>query len=103
MSILDTLVAPLVAPLMLIGTMLPTGQSTVYATETHDIKPMVEVKTKAELMKERRKAIVSRSRQLANKTGTPKGNEAFAKFYILNKYGWGQKQFRCLEKIWTQE
>lgn len=107
MSILDRLVAPLVAPLMFFGMMLPAGQSPVYATETHDINPVVQVKpkikTQAELRKERRNAIVSRSRTLASKTGTAKANKNFAEFYIKHKYGWGKSQFKCLDKIWTQE
>ena len=82
MSILDTLVAPLVAPLMLIGTMLPTGQSTVYATETHEIKSVVQAKpkTRAEILKERKLAIASRIRCLWNSTGTSRfQNERYCK------------------------
>ena len=106
MSILDTLVAPLVAPLMLIGTMLPTGQSTVYATETHvvnsEVKAVVRL-TPEEIRKQKWKNQTSRSRSLASKTGTAKGNRDFAKHFISIKYKWNYKQFRCLDRIWTQE
>lgn len=105
MSILDTLVTPLVAPIMLLGMTLPTGQSPAYATETHDIKTIAveQSPTMAEIRKARWKATVSRTRMLANHTGTPQGNRVFAQFYINTKYGWGVKQFKCLDKIWTQE
>lgn len=104
MSILDTLVTPLVAPILLIGMTLPTSQSSVYATETHQIKQeSVKIMTPAEIKKERWKAKVSRSRHLASKTGTIIGNRHFARFHIYHKYGWGTKQFKCLNNIWTQE
>jgi hypothetical protein len=37
------------------------------------------------------------------KTGTPSGNKAYAKLWINQEYGWGDKQFACLETLWFKE
>jgi len=38
-----------------------------------------------------------------DKTGTKSGNKEFAKLWINQKYGWGDKQFACLETLWFKE
>ena len=37
------------------------------------------------------------------KTGTRSGNKKFAKLYINQEFGWGEKQFACLETLWFRE
>ena len=38
-----------------------------------------------------------------DKTGTKSGNKEYAKLWINQKYGWGDKQFACLETLWFKE
>lgn len=40
---------------------------------------------------------------LAPGTTKPDGARRWAKVYIAQKYGWGQDQFVCLDKLWTRE
>ena len=37
------------------------------------------------------------------KTGTKSGNKEYAKLFINQEYGWGDKQFACLETLWFRE
>lgn len=37
------------------------------------------------------------------KTGTKSGNKEYAKLWINQEYGWGTKQFSCLETLWFRE
>jgi len=37
------------------------------------------------------------------KTGTKSGNKEFAKLWISQEYGWGDKQYSCLETLWFRE
>jgi hypothetical protein len=37
------------------------------------------------------------------KTGTKSGNKEFAQIYINQEFGWGEKQFACLETLWFRE
>ena len=37
------------------------------------------------------------------KTGTRKGNKEYAKIWINQEFGWGEKQFGCLETLWFRE
>ena len=37
------------------------------------------------------------------KTGTKTGNKEFAKLWIKQEFGWGEKQFTCLETLWFRE
>ena len=37
------------------------------------------------------------------KTGTKSGNKEFAQLYINQEFGWGEKQFACLETLWFRE
>ena len=37
------------------------------------------------------------------KTGTKSGNKEYAKLFINQEYGWGEKQFACLETLWFRE
>lgn len=37
------------------------------------------------------------------KTGTKSGNKEYAKLFINQEYGWGEKQFSCLETLWFRE
>ena len=37
------------------------------------------------------------------KTGTKSGNKDYAKLYINQEFGWGEKQFGCLETLWFRE
>ena len=37
------------------------------------------------------------------KTGTKSGNKAYAKLWINQEFGWGEKQFSCLETLWFRE
>lgn len=37
------------------------------------------------------------------KTGTKSGNKDYAKLWITQEYGWGDKQFTCLETLWFRE
>jgi hypothetical protein len=37
------------------------------------------------------------------KTGTKSGNKEYAKLWINQEYGWGDKQFSCLETLWFRE
>jgi hypothetical protein len=37
------------------------------------------------------------------KTGTKSGNKDYAKLYINQEFGWGDKQFKCLETLWFRE
>jgi hypothetical protein len=37
------------------------------------------------------------------KTGSKSGNKEYAKLFINQKYGWGEKQFACLETLWFRE
>ncbi|MEY3661737.1 MAG: hypothetical protein RLZ49_418 [Actinomycetota bacterium] len=37
------------------------------------------------------------------KTGTKSGNKEFAKLWINQEFGWGDKQFSCLETLWFRE
>jgi hypothetical protein len=37
------------------------------------------------------------------KTGTKSGNKEYAKLYINQEFGWGEKQFSCLETLWFRE
>lgn len=37
------------------------------------------------------------------KTGTKSGNKEYAKLWINQEYGWGEKQFSCLETLWFRE
>ena len=39
----------------------------------------------------------------AGKTGTKSGNKEYAKLWINQEYGWGNKQFSCLETLWFRE
>jgi hypothetical protein len=36
-------------------------------------------------------------------TGTKSGNKEYAKLFINQDYGWGEKQFSCLETLWFRE
>lgn len=36
-------------------------------------------------------------------TGTKAGNKEYAKLFINQEYGWGDKQFACLETLWFRE
>jgi hypothetical protein len=38
-----------------------------------------------------------------DKTGTKSGNKEYAKLWINQEYGWGDKQFSCLETLWFRE
>lgn len=38
-----------------------------------------------------------------SKTGNKAGNKEYAKLWISQKYGWGEKQFSCLETLWFRE
>ena len=37
------------------------------------------------------------------KTGTKSGNKEFAKIWINQEFGWGEKQYGCLETLWFRE
>ena len=37
------------------------------------------------------------------KTGTKTGNKKYAELYINQEFGWGEKQFACLETLWFRE
>jgi hypothetical protein len=37
------------------------------------------------------------------KTGTKSGNKEYAQLYINQEFGWGEKQFACLETLWFRE
>ena len=37
------------------------------------------------------------------KTGTKSGNKEYAKLFINQEYGWGDRQFSCLETLWFRE
>jgi len=38
-----------------------------------------------------------------SKTGTKSGNKKYAQLWINQEYGWGDKQFSCLETLWFRE
>jgi hypothetical protein len=38
-----------------------------------------------------------------DKTGSVSGNKSYAELWIKQKYGWGDKQFSCLETLWFKE
>mgnify|MGYP003348299188 CR=1 FL=1 len=40
---------------------------------------------------------------LAAGTRKPAGAKAWAKVFIMQKYGWGPDQYACLVKLWTRE
>ena len=52
--------------------------------------------------KKPRKVAPSRSKA-PHKFGTTKYNKWYAKHYMAYKYGWGDKQYRALVKLWTRE
>lgn len=37
------------------------------------------------------------------KTGTKSGNKEYAKIWINQEFGWGEKQYGCLETLWFRE
>jgi hypothetical protein len=37
------------------------------------------------------------------KTGSKSGNKKYAELYINQEFGWGEKQFACLETLWFRE
>ena len=37
------------------------------------------------------------------KTGTKSGNKEYAKLWINQEFGWGEKQYSCLETLWFRE
>lgn len=48
-------------------------------------------------------AVVSLAASEVEKARTPAGAKAVAKQIAKNEYGWGEKQFTCLTKLWTRE
>ena len=42
-------------------------------------------------------------RTAEGETGTRSGNKKYAQLYINQEFGWGEKQFACLETLWFRE
>jgi hypothetical protein len=48
-------------------------------------------------------ALVSTASANVELARTAKGAKAVAKVFMSDKYGWGEKQYTCLENLWTKE
>lgn len=49
------------------------------------------------------RAAKSGSSRSTSSTGTPSGNQQWARSYIANQYGWGSGQMSCLVSLWNRE
>jgi hypothetical protein len=92
MSILKRL-SPLVAPMVIIFIIISAFQGCCYAK-----RKQIGDKTSTV-----QKATPSKINIAIANVGTPSKNKYFAKLYIAKKYNWNNKQFVCLNKLWTKE
>lgn len=85
-----------------------------YQVKFLDGKEVSRVEVAREVTKEPVEAVVlrgtgdpteiSNALETAEKnTGTKSGNKEYAKLFINQDYGWGDKQFSCLETLWFRE
>lgn len=104
----------MIKPLTLIVVTLAVVGSNVESNDPAYASPpktitQVVAKEKVVEQKGRKETLASRSSRSRNLTtiriplGKPRFNKVFAQVYIEQKYSWGEKQFKCLDTLWTRE
>lgn len=104
----------MIKPLTLIVVTLAVVGSIVESNDPAYASPpkvTTEVVAKEKVVKQkgRKETLASRSSRGRNLAvvriplGKPRYNKIFAQVYIEQNYGWGEKQFKCLDTLWTRE